>query len=152
MTRRMRGHQAFTLIELLVVIAIIAVLIALLLPAVQQARESARRTQCRNNMKQLGLALMNYESSNQQFPPSRINLKTGGSAPNLTTPPWPAGSIFQQSWPVMCMPQLDQAPLYDGYNGKLNWYAASNDAVTTTKLSFFMCPSAPGERNPNSAA
>ena len=147
-----RRKSGFTLIELLVVIAIIAVLIALLLPAVQQARESARRSQCRNNMKQLGLALMNYESSNQMFPPSRINLKTGGSAPNLTTPPWAVGSVFQQSWPIMCMPQLDQAPLSDAYNAKLNWYDAANDAVTTTKLSVFLCPSAPSDRNPSSAA
>lgn len=152
MTRKAVRKSGFTLIELLVVIAIIAILIALLLPAVQQARESARRTQCRNNMKQLGLALMNYESNNQCFPPSRINLSTGGSAPNLTTPPFPVGSVYQQSWPVMCMPQLDQAPLYNQYNANLNWYDASNDAVTTTKLSAFLCPSAPGDRIPNSAA
>jgi prepilin-type N-terminal cleavage/methylation domain-containing protein len=152
MAKTVVRKSGFTLIELLVVIAIIAVLIALLLPAVQQARESARRTQCRNNMKQLGLALMNYESSNQQFPPSRINLSTGGTAPNLTTPPWPAGSTFVQSWPIMCMPQLDQAPIYDNYNAKLNWYDRANDAATTTKLSFFMCPSAPSDRNPNNAA
>src|ERR1700722_10659447 len=63
------GTRGFTLIELLVVIAIIAVLIALLLPAVQQAREAARRTQCKNNLKQLGLSMFNYESTYNQFPP-----------------------------------------------------------------------------------
>ena len=139
-------HRGFTLIELLVVIAIIAILVALLLPAVQQAREAARRTQCRNNMKQLGLALMNYESSNQQFPPSRINLSTGGSAPNLLTPPWPVGSTFQKAWPTMVLPQLDQAGLYDLYDSNKNWFDVANDPVTTTKLAAFICPSAPNER------
>ena len=89
----------FTLIELLVVIAIIAVLIALLLPAVQQAREAARRTQCKNNLKQIGLALHNYHDINNQFPAS-CSWGNGGAT-------------WGWNWSAMILPQLDQAPLFN---------------------------------------
>ncbi len=131
--RTKRSSRGFTLIELLVVIAIIAVLIALLLPAVQQARESARRTQCKNNLKQLGLALFNYESTHSVFPPARIDLSVGGSA-------------YQGSWSTMCLPYLDQAPLYNIYNFNLTWTDPANLPATTAKLSAFVCPSAPTTR------
>ena len=80
---RNRSRRAFTLIELLVVIAIIAVLIALLLPAVQAAREAARRIQCVNNMKQLGLAFHNYVSTSNSLPPGRIWVSTNGNFPTI---------------------------------------------------------------------
>lgn len=131
------AKQGFTLIELLVVIAIIAVLIALLLPAVQQAREAARRTQCKNNLKQQGLALMNYESTHKVFPPARIDLSGLAYVP---------GGYYQASWTQMVLPYLDQAPLYQAYNFNLTWSAAGNLPVTTTTIPAFLCPSAPAQR------
>src|SRR4030081_3438993 len=104
MQRTKRISTGFTLIELLVVIAIIAVLIALLLPAVQQAREAARRTQCRNNLKQLGFALHNYEGDVSTFPP---NMVPGGNFA------YSAGN-----WGVLAYlsPYLDQTAIYNSMN------------------------------------
>src|SRR5262249_37999311 len=98
--RRLRG---FTLIELLVVIAIIAVLIALLLPAVQQAREAARRTQCRNNLKQFGIALHSYHDTYNHFPPGWVQYTQTASAANGTA---------HWAWGTYLLPFVDQAPLY----------------------------------------
>jgi prepilin-type N-terminal cleavage/methylation domain-containing protein/prepilin-type processing-associated H-X9-DG protein len=103
MVKAPASRHGFTLIELLVVIAIIAVLIALLLPAVQQAREAARRTQCKNQLKQFGLALHNYHEAYNSFP---IGARNAGSA---------GGEAGPSFWLGM-MPYLDQAPLYNGYD------------------------------------
>ena len=129
---RLRRHQGFTLIELLVVIAIIAVLIALLLPAVQQAREAARRTQCKNNMKQLGLSMHNYESTFNQFPMAAVwNVDASGS--NLT---------YGQSWGMALLPYMDQAPLFNGFdNSQPIWSGAKNLSLIATSLPAFVCPS-----------
>src|SRR4051812_653379 len=105
--KRSKLLLGFTLIELLVVIAIIAVLIALLLPAVQQAREAARRTQCKNNLKQMGLAMHNYHDTYLRFPAG----STGGGAPSTPS----ANSWTHSQW-VACLPYIDQAPLYNGWN------------------------------------
>ncbi len=119
--------RAFTLIELLVVIAIIAVLIALLLPAVQAAREAARRAQCVNNLKQLGLAVANYESANQCLPPAHVGYNWND---------WSATS--------MMLPQLEQSPLFNATNfttGLAIPSAPQNLTVFNTKISFLICPS-----------
>jgi prepilin-type N-terminal cleavage/methylation domain-containing protein/prepilin-type processing-associated H-X9-DG protein len=126
----------FTLIELLVVIAIIAVLIALLLPAVQQAREAARRSQCKNNLKQLGLALHNYHEALSAFP---INLYGGyGDTANV-------GGYTQtsKSWGfiVHLLPYLDQAPLYNLTNPGANTMLASGQMASVIPV--LLCPSDP---------
>lgn len=122
----------FTLVELLVVIAIIGILVGLLLPAVQAAREAARRMSCSNNIRQLGLALHNYESANRVIPPSRISV----SSP----------VIFQQSWVSMILPYMEQNNVHAAYQHGLPWYAAVNDSLTTVKIPTMVCPSAPGDR------
>lgn len=128
---RKRG-RGFTLIELLVVIAIIAVLIALLLPAVQQARESARRTQCRNNLKQIGLALHNYHDNFQTLPPGWIGVTSG--QPDVSgNNGW---SFFARM-----LPQIDQGPLYNQINFNLPAGDVSNATIRTTTLPAFRCPS-----------
>src|SRR5512136_2835831 len=112
----MRDKRGFTLIELLVVIAIIAVLVALLLPAVQQAREAARRTQCRSSLKQLGLAFHNYHEAFGTFPPGWIS-KVGdpfpgnGQSGNIVT-----GETSLWAWGAMILPYIDQQPLSDALN------------------------------------
>jgi len=123
---RMRG---FTLIELLVVIAIIAILIALLLPAVQQAREAARRTSCKNNMKQIGLALHNYHDTHSTFPPGGITMGPCCGTKSGTT------------WTISILPFLEQKNLYDQYDFNSFNEDGANRAVRETILEVFTCPS-----------
>src|SRR5579872_386881 len=134
-SRSSRHHRrtGFTLIELLVVIAVIAVLIGLLLPAVQQAREAARRTQCKNNLKQIGLALLNYESSFRIFPPGYIAGSAFIDGQTDTAPGW--------SWGAMILPQLDQEPLQSTINFSLPVQAAANAPAIQVSLPAFVCPS-----------
>jgi prepilin-type N-terminal cleavage/methylation domain-containing protein len=136
-----RGRRGFTLIELLVVIAIIAVLIALLLPAVQQAREAARRTQCKNSLKQLGLAMHNYHDVFDAFPPGWVSQSYQVSAtPELTI--W--------SWGAFVLPYIDQAPLYNTVQPGLVSIdrnlalGGANAQALTTPLSVFRCASDTG--------
>ena len=128
--RFLRRRLGFTLIELLVVIAIIAVLIALLLPAVQQAREAARRTQCKNNLKQFGLAMHNYHETYNRFPIGAQYM-------------WPPG---RPGWRVALFPQIDQAALFNKLDFNSSFLAAfsgNNTILQGTKLPGWNCPSSP---------
>ena len=136
--RKRWPRAGFTLIELLVVIAIIAILIALLLPAVQQAREAARRTQCKNNLKQLGLAIHNYHDVSRTFPFASM-----------------LGRDFNaSSWGIQILPHLEQSNLWDKWNSNIPaWNEAAvfgftdpaalqgNLEVIQTPLSVYRCPS-----------
>ncbi len=142
-----KKRKGFTLIELLVVIAIIAILVALLLPAVQQAREAARRTQCKNNLKQIGLALHNYHDIYNTFPPGRTRNTYSG-----ITDAWYTGNI---AWLPRLLPQIDQAPLYNTIDWNLGQGTGSTDGdggVNGTNptgarrqiIPAFRCPTDPG--------
>lgn len=130
MLSRPQPRRAFTLIELLVVIAIIAILIALLLPAVQQAREAARRTQCKNNLKQIGLAIHNYADVYTCLP----NANCGESETS-------GGSLF-----VSILPFIDQANAYNLFDFDLKNSDPYNVAVTSQQLPFYLCPTSPMRR------
>ena len=133
--RRTSRRSAFTLIELLVVIAIIAILVAILLPAVQQAREAARRNACKNNLKQFGLALHNYESTHGQYP------KLAFRQPNAGNPQWGMQPWEGFSPQTMLLPFMDQENLYDQIDFSLSAGAPVNTQVARTKLEVFNCPS-----------
>ena len=128
-------RSGFTLIELLVVIAIIAVLVALLLPAVQQAREAARRSQCKNNLKQIGLALHNYMETHTKLPP-------GGT--------YQSGVAAGAGWSVQAriLPFVEQASLQNLIDFSKNYNVSPNaNTVTSMRLSLFMCPSETNDRS-----
>jgi len=140
--RHLRG---FTLIELLVVIAIIAVLIALLLPAVQQAREAARRSQCKNNLKQIGLALHNYHDLHSTFPPGWVARGTDWGSDYCKN----NGDKHQAPWTVLILPQLEMTNLYDKFDLGGDFIVdnsivpAPNGNFATSRIPVYQCPSDP---------
>lgn len=115
---------AFTLVELLVVIAIIGVLVALLLPAVQAAREAARRTQCNNQLRQIGLAIVNYHDTKGHFPTGRNSMNE-----------------FGVSWAFEILPQLEESPVYDAYDPAFPVHAPENAQAMRTPVGVYACPS-----------
>lgn len=133
-----RRRRGFTLIELLVVIAIIAILIALLLPAVQQAREAARRTQCRNNLKQIGLALHNYHDTHRLFPSGWIGIENG-------VPDVEGGNGW--GWATMILPAMEQGPRFKRLNFDYPFTSTDGGVVNRGAwqevIPMFRCPSDP---------
>jgi prepilin-type N-terminal cleavage/methylation domain-containing protein len=136
-TRRDRLRRGFTLIELLVVIAIIAILIALLLPAVQQAREAARRTQCRNNLMQLGLALQNYEGAHECLPPGVVN--ETGPIQNLR-------QGYHVGWALLILPFMEEGNIYNHWDFSVSVYDDKNAAPREQYIPSYVCPSSPTAR------
>ncbi|WP_337174235.1 DUF1559 domain-containing protein [Paludisphaera sp.] len=139
-TAHTRPRAGFTLIELLVVIAIIAVLIALLLPAVQSAREAARRAQCTNNLKQIGLAMHGYHDAQGSFPSGYLTLRGGNpimGAPDPDTrdagPGW--------AWGALLLPFMEQTPLYSALNVNLPSHHVSNVTGARASVATYLCPS-----------
>lgn len=129
MAERSNHRCGFTLIELLVVITIIAILMALLLPAVQQIRAAAQRIQCTNNLKQIGLAVLNYESANGLLPAGSI------------TPGNCCGTKSFSTWTIGILPYMDQQPLYDLYDQTKRNEDGANRTVRETFLPIYVCPS-----------
>jgi prepilin-type N-terminal cleavage/methylation domain-containing protein/prepilin-type processing-associated H-X9-DG protein len=136
--RKSRSRRGFTLIELLVVIAIIAVLIALLLPAVQAAREAARRSQCVNNLKQLGLAMHNYHDTIGTFPIGAMGVRSPKGYTLGTT------TNNRRTWAFMILPYLEQGTIFHAINFSLPFNppaGAANNTVSETLIASFLCPS-----------
>ena len=132
------NRSGFTLVELLVVIAIIGVLVGLLLPAVQAVRDAARKAQCQNNLKQIGLALLNYESTYRRLP-SGVVRPVGFENDGRDRP--------RANWAIASLPHLEQSNLYSQFDSTISLNVAANSTVRTMRLSVFLCPSDDGNQS-----
>lgn len=160
-----RRPKGFTLVELLVVIAIIGVLVGLLLPAVQAAREAARRMSCSNNIRQVGLAIQNFEAARKKLPPSSINLSGTGAASVTVRDQLREfkkdgvdgsqnGHYANQCFLTLILPFIEATTVLNassagapgGYNSKLDWWDPQNRAAASIPIPIYICPSSPGER------
>ena len=134
----MNRRHGFTLVELLVVIAIIGILIAILLPAVQWAREAARMTACRNNLKQIGLAIHSYQLAHNYYPPSSTTFIENGVWSSNPT------SYHLHSWASLILPELEQSSLHDLVNYNVSSLDAANGAAAAAIVPIYRCPSYTG--------
>ena len=136
---RLVRKRGFTLIELLVAIAVIAVLVAILLPAVQKAREVARSTQCKNNLKQIALGMFDYESTYARFPlPAFSSCLNGGAT---------GGMLTSTVWSLAILPNINQANAFNLYDANLSAYDPANRAAVQTVVPTYLCPSTPRSVN-----
>ena len=150
-TERSPSRSAFTLVELLAVIAIIGTLVGLLLPAVQSARESARRSTCSSNLRQIALGVINYHDARRRFPPGAVQSDTSCASPDYNASPTP--TVRRASWTVWILPYIEETPMYNSFNptsGSTRFGAlltgttgedSTNLAAQNTPLSIYKCPS-----------
>lgn len=128
------ASTGFTLVELLVVMTLVVVLLSLLLPAVQDVRQSAHRLQCQNNLRQIGLGLLNFESCFRVFP---------ASGWTMATPANPSGKFT--GWRAAMLPYIEQANIQSGYSTKLHWWQQENLAAGSFQIPTYLCPSTPDQ-------
>ena len=132
-------RSGFTLVELLVVIAIIGVLVALLLPAVQFAREAARRVQCSNNLRQIGIGIHNFHDAMKMAPPGAVS----GASVREPHTRFSIPTGVEHGWAVFLLPFAENKPIADKYQWNFDWRAPENAVARETRVPIFQCPSTP---------